>query len=203
MARNKTKVADDVSNGAEGGIVSGEPYRVQFTIEGISDLLFHAWDSDAVEQKGKAPKGSAEKKSDNVESYVVRNKSGEIVLPATYMRAAIVEAARFEQDPRSPRKCFRDLAKAAFIVEADASLGTHEWDYLHRCRVVIQRNAVPRQRPAFSMGWKATFTIQIILSEYLPERLLRRLVDNAGKLIGIADYRPTYGRFVVTEWKML
>jgi len=203
MAKNKAKIADDVSNGAEGGISTGEPYLVEFEIEGVSDILFHAWDSDAVEAKGKAPKGSQEKKSDNVESYVVRNKHKEIVLPATYMRAAIVESARFEQDPRSPRKCFRDLAKASFIVESDASLGKDEWDYLHRCRVVIQRNAVPRQRPAFHVGWTATFTIQVILAEYLPERLLRKLIDNCGKLVGIGDYRPTYGRFVVKNWKRL
>jgi hypothetical protein len=39
------------------------------------------------------------------------------------------------------------------------------------------------------------------LPEYISPEFLRTLVDGAGKFIGIADFRPTYGRFAVSRWE--
>ena len=65
--------------------------------------------------KSKAAKGSAAKKSDDTESYLYRNGDGEISLPGEYLRQSIITAAKFQQDPRSPRKSAMDLFKAAVI----------------------------------------------------------------------------------------
>ncbi len=66
------------SNGAAPDIEFEQPYVVEFTIEGVSALLFYRWNNEAVAEKASARKGSAAKKSDNVESYVARNeKDGE------------------------------------------------------------------------------------------------------------------------------
>ena len=48
----------------------------------------------AILEKAKAAKGSAAKKSDNVESYVWRDGEGNICLPGEYLRGAIVAAAK-------------------------------------------------------------------------------------------------------------
>jgi hypothetical protein len=76
-----------------------------------------------------------------------------------------------------------------------------DWDYLDRQRVVIQRAAITRERPAFRSGWTAKFTITSLLPEYVTEQFMRRLVDDAGKFVGVGDFRPSYGRFVVTSWQ--
>ena len=70
-----------VSNDAEEIIASGEPYVAEFTITGTSALLFHRWSVEAVAEKAAAAKGSAAKKTDDVQSYVWRLDNNEIALP--------------------------------------------------------------------------------------------------------------------------
>lgn len=192
------------TNGGENGIESQMPYRVEVTIEGVAPILFHRWNCESVESKSKARKGSAEKKSDDVESYVYRNDKNEVCIPGEYLRGALVAAAKFQQDPRSPRKSASDLFKAAIVSLTElASLGAKHWDYLDKRRVVIQRNAITRSRPAMKEGWKATFVLMVNLPEYISPQLLNSTIQSAGKLIGLADFRPSYGRFNVVEFNVL
>lgn len=192
------------SNGGDFGVELQQPYRVSVTIEGVADLLFHAWNCESVESKGRAAKGSKEKKTDDVESFVYRNDKREICLPGEYLRGAIINAAKFQQDPRSPRKSAMDLFKAAIVsLTPLASLGKIEWDFLHKCRVVIQRSAVTRSRPAFQIGWRASFVLLCNLPEYVTPQLLNQTVAAAGKLVGVGDFRPSYGRFSVIAFEVL
>lgn len=208
MVKTKNRVeeigGESPTNGAERGVDLQLPYRVLVEIEGICPMLFHRWNCESVESKSKAKKGSAEKKSDDVESYVYRNEKGQISVPGEYLRGAIIAASKFQQDPRSPRKSAADLFKAAIISLTElASLGVKEWDYLDKRRVVIQRNAITRSRPAMKEGWKASFILQVQLPEYIDAQLLNTTIQQAGKLIGLADFRPSYGRFNVTKFVQL
>ena len=207
MAGTKQKVTalgPEVTNGARSTIELSLPYRVNVTIRGEADLLFHRWNCEAVEAKAKAAKGSAAKKLDDLESYVYRNDQGEICIPGEYLRQAIIGAAKFRQDPRSPRKSAVDLVKAAVVsLTALASLGIREWDYEHRCRVQVQRNGLTRVRPAIKQGWSATFTLQVHLPEYISPEMLHGLITDAGRLIGVGDFRPTYGRFQVVHFEVV
>jgi hypothetical protein len=200
----KLGLGPDVTNGATGSIELSIPYRVEVTIRGEADLLFHRWNCEAVEAKAKAAKGSAAKKTDDIESYVYRNSDGELCIPGEYLRQAIIAAAKYRQDPRSPRKSAMDLVKAAVVsLTPLASLGVTAWEYEHRCRVQVQRSGVTRVRPAISAGWTATFLLMVNLPEYVSSGMLHGLVSDAGRLIGIADFRPTYGRFQVTRFEVL
>lgn len=195
---------DSPTNGADSGIEMQMPYSVEVTIEGVAPILFHRWNCESVESKSKAKKGSAEKKSDDTESYVYRNDKGEICIPGEYLRGAIIGAAKFQQDPRSPRKSAADLFKAAIVsLTPLASLGSKDWDYLDKRRVTIQRNAITRSRPAMKEGWKATFVLMVNLPEYVDHHLLNSTIQQAGRLIGLADFRPSFGRFNVVSFEVL
>src|SRR5262245_31600499 len=162
-----------VSNGAVEYIEAGIPYLVDVEVTGTADILFHGWNCEAIEGKGRKPKGSKERKEDNLESYVYRNAEGEIGIPGRYLAGSIVNAAKFRQDPRSPRKSAADLFKAGVLpMTILASLGTTKWDYEDRARVQVQRAGVTRVRPAFKAGWKARFELQCILPEYIPPDVL-------------------------------
>jgi hypothetical protein len=192
------------TNGARDGIAMQEPFRVQVTIQGVAPILFHRWNCESVESKANARKGSKEKKSDDIESYVYRTPKGELAIPGEYIRGAIVGAAKYQADPRSPRKSAADLFKAGVIsLTPLASLGVKTWDYLDRRRVCIQRNAITRSRPAMAEGWKATFVLQVQLPEYISPDLLNATIQAAGKLIGVGDFRPSHGRFSIIEFKEL
>lgn len=195
---------DKTANSAAGEIALSEPWSCSVEVTGSADLLFHRWNNEAVAEKAAARKGSASKKTDNVESYVYRNDAGEICLPGEYLRGAIVHAAKFRQDPRSPRKSAMDLFKAGVLsLTPLASLGVRDWDYEDRRRVVIQRNGVTRVRPAMRAGWKAQINFLINLPEYIDQPFLLEVLNMAGRLVGVGDFRPTYGRFDVTNFKRL
>jgi hypothetical protein len=100
----KATAIGPVSNGAAQDIALSEPYAVKVTIEGTAPLLFHRWNVEAVKEKAGAAKGSRAKKEDNVESYVYRDDGGHLCLPGEYFRQSIIHAAKYLQDPRSPRK---------------------------------------------------------------------------------------------------
>jgi hypothetical protein len=178
-----------------------EPYTATVTIVGVTDLFFHRWNCETVAEKATAAKGSKAKKTDDLESYVWRNDDGMICLPSEYLRQAVIHAAKFKQDPRSPRKSAMDLVKAAVVsLTPLASLGHKAWQYEDRRRVVIQRNAVSRVRPAFREGWKAEFELLVNLPQYVSPALLQDLLTDAGRFVGVGDFRPTYGRFRVTKF---
>jgi hypothetical protein len=192
-----------VGNGAKEAIAMESPYVVFVTIEGSASLLFHRWDNEAIEEKAKARKNSKAKKEDNIESYVYRNEAGEICIPGEYLRQAIIHAAKFKQDPRSPRKSAADLFKAGVVSLTElASMGVKEWDYLDRRRVMVQRQGITRTRPAMQKGWRASFDIQVLTPEYIDASLLHEVLTQAGRLIGIGDFRPSFGRFFIVSFEV-
>lgn len=204
----------DISNSGADTIALDTPYRVAVTITGDADILFHRWQNEAVEAKAKAAKGSKAKKSDDIESYVYRNEDGVICLPGEYLRGSLVDpkngAAKYRQDPRSPRKSALDLFKAgvialtalAPITKADGTLA-QEWDYLDRRRVTVQRNSITRERPALRAGWSAEVQLMVNTPALIDPILLRQVLSDAGRLVGVADFRPSFGRFSVTNFELL
>lgn len=191
------------SNGGAAIIDTNKPYIASVKIKGVSDILFHRWSNEDVKAKGEAAKGSKAKKFDNLQEYVYRNTKGEICIPGEYLRGAIVGASKFRQDPRSPRKSMCDLMKAACVsLTPLATLGVKDWDYEDRRRVTIQRNAITRCRPAMREGWECEFDLLCNLPEYVSPSILNEVIQQAGRLIGLADFRPTYGRFLVVSFNV-
>ena len=202
MSKIKNIGGEIPSNNAKETIELSLPYQVEVTLQGCSDLLLHRWNCEEIEIKSKAAKGSASKKMDNIESFVYRDEENNICLPGEYLRMAIITAAKYIQDPRSPRKSAMDLYKAGIVCLTPlASLGTEKWDYEDKRRVVIQRAGINRIRPAMKSGWRATFELMVNVPEYISENDLNERIQVAGRLVGLADFRPTYGRFNIVEFK--
>lgn len=194
----------DATNGGAATIDASQPYRVAVQLTGTADLLFHRWNSQAVDEKAKAAKNSKAKKTDDIESYVYRNDDGHLCIPGEYVRQSVVMAAKFRQDPRSPRKSAMDLYKAGVVpLTILASTGKTAWDYEDTRRVVIQRAGVNRTRPALKQGWKADFEFLILTPEYIAPMDLHGVMTQAGVLVGLADFRPTFGRFAITSYEVL
>jgi hypothetical protein len=204
----------DISNAGAASLLAEAPYAISVTITGSCPILFHRWQSDSVDAKATAAKGSAAKKKDDIESYVWRDEQGIVCLPGEYLRGSLVDpkngAAKYRQDPRSPRKSALDLYKAAIvpltdlapITRADGSLAT-TWDYLDRRRVTVQRNGITRERPALSTGWTATLILMCQSPSYITPADLLATLNDAGRLVGVGDFRPTYGRFAITQYEVL
>lgn len=202
VTEERTQHKPKNANG-KGVVDIAAPYAVSVAIQGTEMILLHRYDVEAVKQKASAKKGSADKKNDNVESYVYRNEKNEIGLPGLNFKAAMCEAAKFSQDPRSPRKSARDLFRAGLRVRGLASFGKDAWDTLDVRKVVVQRNAVARSRPAMLAGWRLNFTIEVLLPEYITPTWLNEIVTNTGRIIGLGDFRPDFGTFMVMGFEVL
>lgn len=206
MPKTKTKnIVDNITNAAAKTYAASEPYSVQVRIRGVCDLLFKRWDSEAVKAKAAGVKGSISRKTDDLESYVYRDTEGYICLPGEYVRQSTIRAAKSFQDPRSPRKSAMDIFKAGLVaLTLLARLGNKkEWDYEDARRVIIQGSAITRIRPAFSASWEAEFIFQVFTPEYISPEFLHEVMVNAGRLVGVGDFRPTFGRFQIVNWKVL
>lgn len=196
----------ELLNGIENPVTTEKPYIMSVEIIGTCPVIFHKWSCEDVAAKAAAKKGSKEKKSDNVEAFVYRDEDGHICLPGEYLRMAMVYAAKFKQDPRSPRKSAFDLFKAGVVPLTELAKingGTKKWDFVDQRRVVIQRNAITRMRPAFLKGWSAEIDIMVNVPEYIDEVFFREVLEMAGRLIGVADFRPSYGRFQIAKCKLI
>lgn len=189
------------------GVVQYEqPYVVQVEIEGTTPILFHRYDCDEVEAKSKAKKGSREKKTDNLESYVYRvPKSNDLGIPGINFKQCLVHSAKFNQDPRSPRKSAMDIFKAGIQVNPEvASLGIKHWDFEDKRGVIIQKaGRIARVRPAMKAGWKTTFFVRVLLSDYISPELLNEVAVRAGSTIGLLDFRPEFGQFFLKKFEVV
>jgi len=206
MAKTKATVFEGVSNGAKEAIDQSAPYTVDITIEGTAKMLMHCWNNEAVNEKAIAKKGSAQKKTDNLESYVLRDEDDYIVIPTLNFCASIRDAGKSFADPASPRKSMRDRLKAIIVPDkefARINNGQTQWDFVDARRVVIKMAGITRNRPGFYEGWRATFRIMVLEPEFLPLAKLIEITDSAGKFNGLGDFRPTFGRYRVADVQVI
>lgn len=195
---------EDHKNQAAHLIQMATPYRVSVTVQGVAAILFNRFSLEDYDERTKAGKGSKVRKANREpESQVWRTPEGELGIPGLWLRAGIIKAAKYRQDPRSSRATAMDLFKAGVVVVTEvASLGKKMWDYEDAQRAVVQRSAIPRVRPACGPGWKATFDIDVITPEYIASSELHETIINAGRFFGLGDHRPTYGRFQVIRFEV-
>lgn len=210
MARGQATVevvAQESATNGNSSTVGEQEYAVEVSLIGVSPLLMHRYDTEAVKRKGAAAKNSADKKTDDIESYVYRDPTNpkEIGIPGRNFLATLREAGRSVADPRSPRKSARDLIAAGLRVEPFiASLGKTTWDFVDEQRVLVQRSAISRRRPAFTEGWRVKFTILVLAPEYISEAWLHDLVNRAGRFQGLLDGRSIgYGLFRVESFRRI
>lgn len=202
---NGHSIISPVSNGASDLIEIEREYIATVSITGTAKLLLHCWNIEAIEEKANAKKNSAKKKTDDLESYIQRDEKGRIVMHCKNFCASIRCAGKKYADPTSPRKSMHDLLKAIVQPYDEVSLindGTKAWEYVDRQRVVIQRAGITRSRPAFYEGWKMKFRVLVSEPEYLSPAKLHEIITRAGKLEGIGDFRPTYGRYRIDSFSI-
>ena len=70
--------------------------------------------------------------------------------------------------------------------------------YTLRKGVAVQKSRIIRIRPMIPTGWSMTFDIEFDEGIVNPKNLLKAMAD-AGSLVGLGDWRPKFGRFLVEE----
>jgi hypothetical protein len=70
--------------------------------------------------------------------------------------------------------------------------------YTLRKGVAVQKSRIIRIRPMIPTEWSMTFDIEFDEGIVNPKNLFKAMAD-AGSLVGIGDWRPKFGRFLVEE----
>lgn len=171
---------------------------VEVTIKGICPLLQHRFPSEEQGEEKSKRKQKVFKATEEAEKSLYRDEQGAIYEPAEHIIAALVKAGsafRFER-----RTTYKQIMNAGIVIEPDCiPLNKKSYDEIDSRPVVIERKRIIRSRPKFN-HWELNFKIGV-LDDRISIPVLKEVLDFAGTNIGIGDYRPRYGRFMVTEFK--
>ncbi len=64
--------------------------------------------------------------------------------------------------------------------------------------VAVQKSRIIRIRPMIPTGWTMAFDLEFDEGIVNPKNLMKAMTD-AGSLVGLGDWRPKFGRFLVEE----
>lgn len=171
---------------------------MRVTIQGLSDLIMHAWSQKAIQQMADnqqhnavAPRGAKVPRED-FESAKYFDADGRECLLACAIKKAIVAAARVDDT-----KKMTELRQSIFVRGERIPIEYEE--------VVMREDAVRvgkggtdlRYRPMYR-NWRATIEIEWLISQLSAEQVLN-LLQIAGFSVGIHEWRPErngeFGRF--------
>lgn len=175
---------------------------ISVEIKGIVPLLQHRYpDEDGEKKSTRAVGAHTEKSIDEATKALYRLPDGKCYIPASHIEGALMKAASNFQIAGKRKKTFKDLVKSSIFVEPEALiLSNQKWTIDKRAVVVpATRGRVIRCRPRFD-EWGTSFKIRVT-DDSFPTETLKEILDYAGKAVGIGDFRPRYGRFIVTKFK--
>ncbi len=133
---------------------------------------------------------------------------GNLFVPGPNIYAAIIAAGSFHKAGKSKITTMKTslIPAGVLLEELVCPLNTKEWEVDSRSVVIPSTGGrIMCHRPRID-DWKTSFTLEVDETMFAPD-LVRTIIDDAGKKIGLGDYRPSrkgpFGRFVVTEWVII
>ena len=176
-----------------------ETRNIRVVIEGIAPLLMNRFPADSPETAARATRKTGTKDyRAKAEEAAYRNVEGKLYQPADHIIGALVKAAVNFQIPGKGKKTYKDLFRSSVFVHPD-EIEHQIQDYEIDARpVVIQKSRVMRYRPKLTK-WRLEFTLEIQDPD-IADSVVKDIMEYAGRRVGIGDYRPRFGRFMVTEF---
>jgi hypothetical protein len=196
-------------------------YRIEARIRGTAGLLQHAFGQtamDTLQENAKRQTGTPDYSLEWM-ATMYTDRQGLLVQPASHIEGAMQKAAASFKMKGKGGKTWKDPVKAYCYVMPDniphlrnneyvpaptADLLPNPTEYLSVSimRVKVQRAAVARSRLLIAPGWELAFTMEVQDEQLRPD-VLETILQEAGRAVGIGDYRPRYGRFDVTHFQVV
>lgn len=135
------------------------------------------------------------------------NKTGELFIPGNMIFACIVVAGTFHKVGKSKMTTQKSslIPAGLSITNMICPLTCPSWEVDSRAVVNPSTGGrIMAHRPRFD-EWECEFELDVDASMF-NEKTVRILVDDAGKKVGLGDFRPSrrgpFGRFSVTGWEV-
>ncbi len=192
--------------------------KLKVTIQGLTPLLMNRFtEANEVAVSGGTSvsfRGDKGTPRDQAAAKRYADEKGNLYVPGPNIFAAIIAAGTFHKAGKSKLTTMKtSLIPAGVVLDelvcpltnADGEQLT-EWEVDSRSVVIPSTGGrIMAHRPRVD-AWFTTFTLDVDETMFSPN-LVRAVVDDAGKKIGLGDYRPArkgpFGRFVVSQWEVI
>jgi len=192
--------------------------KISVTIQGVAPLLMNRFTEAAeVQVSGGTSvsyRGSKGTPREQAEPKRYSDDVGRLYIPVPNIFSCIIAAGGFHKAGKSKLTTMKtSLIPAGMLVEElICPLMDHDGKPLTAWEVDSRSVVIPStggrimcHRPRVDQ-WASTFTVDIDTTMFSPA-LIRAVIDDAGKKIGLGDWRPArkgpFGRFVVSRWEQL
>lgn len=183
---------------------------INVVIEGTTPLLCNRF-TDAAQQAATngtrlSSNGDKGTPREQAEQKLYLGHDGKPMIPQPNLFRCLIDAGTFFKAGKSKVTTQKSSLLPA-CVEVDGlelSLEHKEpWDVDTRAvRIPSTGGRILCHRPSFN-DWRLPFTLRID-TELMSPKLMREIVDAAGRRIGLGDFRPAckgpFGKFVVVAW---
>lgn len=175
---------------------------INVKISGITPLIVNRFHEQAQEEASSGTHSRSERPGpeEDAKMRLYQNGNGPF-LPAENIRQSIIGASSRHKIGR--RAATMDIAAGLYVFPFELTL-QGEWHVDSRAVVIKATGGrIVRHRPMFD-EWSIDLKLQIDNS-LVSEQLVKKIVEDAGALVGIGDFRPArkgpYGRFSVVTWE--
>lgn len=189
--------------------------RIEIEVTGTTALIcnrFHDEAAEAATNGGRtsAAAGDRGTPKEQAEKKLYVGKDGKtLIIPQPNLLRSIVDGGQYHKAGRSKITTQRSsLLYACLDIEGAEVPIVHKepWRVDTRAvRIPSTGGRILAHRPMFD-DWSLRFTA-VLDTEVVGVKLFRCIMDDAGKKIGLGDFRPAtkgpFGKFVVTQWREL
>jgi len=173
--------------------------NIKVKIKGTADLLQNKLNLEGGEKI--SLRKTAETPEEEASKKAYKDENG-YYFPSTWVEGMLVKSGAAFPMKGYGKKTWKDPVKGGvFCVEDKIRLSSKKYE-IFRIAATNPNSRGKRiiSRPLFKEGWEAQFTLSVI-DERFTIGVIKELLDRGGQYIGMGDWRPKYGRFIVTECK--
>lgn len=187
--------------------------RIEIEVAGTTALICNRFHDEAAERATSgsrilAAAGDKGTPREQAERKLYYGRDGVTpMIPQPNLLRSIVDGGQFHKAGRSKITTQRSslLYACLDIDEAEIPITHREpWRVDTRAvRIPSTGGRILAHRPMFD-DWMLRFTV-VLDTDVIGAKLLRSIMDDAGKKIGLGDFRPStkgpFGKYVVTQWR--
>ena len=193
-------------------------YKVEVQIRGTTPLLQHRFSLEQLStlMQGATKRTGAPDYSLEWLGTMYVTQDGYLYQPAAQIEGALVAAGKLFKVKGQRSKTWKDAIRAYCYVVPDEIRHLRNGEPIHAPgaellttpreglavdvrRVRVSQAAVARSRLMIAAGWELAFTIEVHDAQVPPD-ILKEILAEAGRAVGIGDFRPRYGRFEVCSF---
>jgi len=193
------------------------PTTYEIEIEGLSSMLHHGGQAIGMDDDSGRKKGGAAIKGDPDEwrKTIYFDEDAGVFLPSINVESCLIEASKnFKVTGR---------ATATKYFKSSVSITEEMLPFYVNGKIIKDLEQVDRGEggaSVFKMGvknpatrmrntryrarfdkWSSKFRVLVLADDYIPMNRLKEVIEYAGMYVGLGDFRPRFGRFLLKSIK--